>query len=228
MIGGSGFSDLPLYWQVIGVIGGVAFYGRFYVQWIVSELQKRSVFPMLFWYMSAVGSFVLLLFAAVSQSPNGALNHAFNIVVYARNLVLGWGEMGALSRARYYVTHAVIVAVVLLAVTLLVYTWGKEIHVTKAAPSSVLWLNWTLIGLGGLGSALFACRFLLQWLVSEASKKSVVPLAFWYLSIAASLLQLVPFLYRQEWVFAFGLLANLPVYARNLWLMHHHKEVAPE
>ena len=44
---------------------------------------------------------------------------------------------------------------------------------------NVIWL-----GVGFLGQALFSARFLVQWLSSERQKRSVVPLAFWYFSLA--------------------------------------------
>ena len=42
----------------------------------------------------------------------------------------------------------------------------------------VLWLT-----VGFLGQALFTARFLVQWLVSEKNGKSIVPAAFWWLSL---------------------------------------------
>ena len=41
---------------------------------------------------------------------------------------------------------------------------------------------WLVIGFAGQG--LFSMRFIVQWLKSEREKKSVVPLAFWYFSLA--------------------------------------------
>ncbi len=40
---------------------------------------------------------------------------------------------------------------------------------------------WLLVGL--LGQAIFSARFIVQWLVSEKEKKSIIPVAFWYLSL---------------------------------------------
>ena len=41
---------------------------------------------------------------------------------------------------------------------------------------------WTAIGFGG--QAVFGVRFLIQWWYSEKAGHSVIPLAFWYASIA--------------------------------------------
>ena len=40
------------------------------------------------------------------------------------------------------------------------------------------------IAVGFLGQALFFGRFFVQWIASERSKQSVIPRAFWYLSLA--------------------------------------------
>ena len=43
---------------------------------------------------------------------------------------------------------------------------------------------WILLGLAG--QAAFFSRFLVQWIASERMGKSVVPIAFWYLSLIGS------------------------------------------
>ena len=82
----------------LGWAGAVIFFSRFYVQWIYSEIKKRSAMPVAFWYMSTAGSLMLFAFAVLSSSPLGALGHCFNLVVYARNLIHIWREKGRLSR----------------------------------------------------------------------------------------------------------------------------------
>ena len=75
---------------------------------------------------------------------------------------------------------------------------------------------WVSVGL--FGQFLFSCRWLVQWLTSERMQKSVIPLAFWYLSIAGSLTLLSYALYREDPVFILGHVANSVVYVRNLHL----------
>lgn len=76
---------------------------------------------------------------------------------------------------------------------------------------------WLLIGLGG--QALFASRFLVQWLVSERLKRSVVPVAFWYLSLGGSALLLSYAISQRDPVFILGQSTGMFVYLRNLWLI---------
>ena len=84
-------------WESAGILGAVIFFGRFYLQWIVSEREKRSVVPLAFWYMSTVGSLLLLAYGVRRGSAVGVLSYSFNIVVYARNLIHIWRERGQLT-----------------------------------------------------------------------------------------------------------------------------------
>ncbi len=79
---------------------------------------------------------------------------------------------------------------------------------------------WLAIGL--LGQALFSARFIIQWLYSEKVKRSVVPVAFWYFSLAGGLVLTTYAVYRQDPVFIIGQGAGLFVYFRNLMLIRKH------
>lgn len=75
------------------------------------------------------------------------------------------------------------------------------------------------LALGFLGQACFASRFLVQWLVSERAGRSVVPRAFWYLSVAGGSIVLCYAIWRRDPVFIVGQSAGLLVYLRNLILL---------
>lgn len=196
----------------LGLLGWVLFYGRFYVQWLASEIQGKSVFPMAFWYLSASGSILLFTFGVFSHSRIGTMSHCFNLVIYARNLTHLWREAGALSRGRAWAVHALAGFIVLLAVLFLGITWA---HSTEGFEKrTLIW-----IGVGILGQGLFALRFLIQWIVTEYKRRSVVPVSFWPLSIAATILLSASHFQQEEWLYAIGLVATLPIYFRNLWLI---------
>jgi lipid-A-disaccharide synthase-like uncharacterized protein len=75
-------------WILLGLAGQVVFSLRFLVQWIVSEREGRSVVPEAFWYLSIVGSMLLLVYALWRRDLVFTLGQSFGFVVYARNLVL--------------------------------------------------------------------------------------------------------------------------------------------
>ncbi|MBM3317645.1 MAG: lipid-A-disaccharide synthase N-terminal domain-containing protein [Candidatus Eisenbacteria bacterium] len=77
---------------------------------------------------------------------------------------------------------------------------------------------WLAAGL--LAQALFAARFLVQWIASERARESVVPVAFWYLSLAGGAMLLAYAVHRRDPVFILGQSMGLFVYGRNLLLIH--------
>jgi lipid-A-disaccharide synthase-like uncharacterized protein len=78
-----------------------------------------------------------------------------------------------------------------------------------------LW--WLIVGFGGQG--LFMLRFVIQWLHSERAHRSVIPVSFWYFSVAGALVLLVYAAHRQDPVFIAGQLLGVAIYVRNLFLI---------
>ncbi len=89
--------------------------------------------------------------------------------------------------------------------------------------SSPIGFAWVAMGL--LGQVLFTGRMLLQWLVSERSKRSVVPVGFWWLSLVGASMLLVYFVWRRDIVGVLGQCAGWVVYGRNLWLIHRERRL---
>ena len=83
-------------------------------------------------------------------------------------------------------------------------------------------MAWLVFGL--VGNAIFFSRFLIQWLASEKAGKSVVPTAFWYLSIAGSVVLLIYALHKRDPVFVLAYLPNAFVYLRNLQLIKKNEQ----
>ena len=77
--------------------------------------------------------------------------------------------------------------------------------------------------LGFLGQGMFFMRFLWQWLVSEKKGKSIIPIQFWYFSLAGSSLILIYALYRKDPVFILGQSLGMFIYSRNLYLIYKEK-----
>ena len=75
-----------------------------------------------------------------------------------------------------------------------------------------------IVGLAG--QVIFGSRFFVQWFASEKAKRSVIPVAFWYISVIGGLLTLVYAVYIQEPVFILSQLGGLVIYGRNLMLIH--------
>ncbi|HAE37026.1 MAG TPA: lipid A biosynthesis protein [Candidatus Riflebacteria bacterium] len=80
---------------------------------------------------------------------------------------------------------------------------------------------WLIIGL--VGQVMFSMRFILQWIASEKHKKSVIPISFWYFSIAGSILLLAYSIHRRDPVFILGQSLGCVIYFRNLVLIDRDK-----
>ena len=85
---------------------------------------------------------------------------------------------------------------------------------------------WKILGL--FGQALFASRFIIQWMVSEIERRSVIPVAFWYCSMGGGIILLAYAIHREEPVFIAGQGLCLIVYIRNLRLIHRERKSAKQ
>lgn len=76
---------------------------------------------------------------------------------------------------------------------------------------------WLAFGLAA--QLLFTARFLVQWLASERAGASIVPMAFWVLSIAGGMMLLVYGLVRREPIIILGQAMAVFIYLRNIMLI---------
>lgn len=93
-----------------------------------------------------------------------------------------------------------------------------EVLLNVSSPAGFLWVT-----LGFLGQILFTGRMLVQWFVSEREKRSVVPTAFWWMSLVGASMLLVYFVWRKEPIGVLGQATGWFVYVRNLWMIHKAK-----
>ncbi len=75
-------------WFVIGMVGQFVFAGRFIVQWISSEREKKVVIPVAFWWLSITGGIITFAYAAHREDPVFMLAQAGGLLMYLRNLVI--------------------------------------------------------------------------------------------------------------------------------------------
>jgi lipid-A-disaccharide synthase-like uncharacterized protein len=86
-----------------------------------------------------------------------------------------------------------------------------------------MWLT-----VGFLGQMIFTARFLVQWIASERKHTSVVPVAFWWLSLAGGSALLSYAIFRRDPVIIAGQAMGIFVYMRNLMLMNTARHRARE
>lgn len=88
------------------------------------------------------------------------------------------------------------------------------------------WTGVAWVGLGLGGQLAFTARMLVQWLSSERAKRSVVPVSFWWMSLAGATMLILYFIWRKDVVGVIGQSTGWIIYIRNLWLLSRHR--APE
>jgi len=76
-------------WKAIGWLGNAVFFSRFFVQWYATEKLKRVVVPTAFWWLSLLGSLLLLSYAIFYRADSVfVFAYAFTWIPYIRNLVI--------------------------------------------------------------------------------------------------------------------------------------------
>ena len=74
--------------------------------------------------------------------------------------------------------------------------------------------------IGFTGQAVFASRFIVQWIYSERIGESKIPIIFWYLSIFGGFGLLTYAIFRQDPVIILGQSFGIIIYLRNLILIY--------
>ena len=75
-------------WATVALVGQFFFAGRFILQWLVSEYKRKSHMPVMFWYMSILGSLMLFAYSIHIKNPIFMLSFSLNTLIYIRNLHL--------------------------------------------------------------------------------------------------------------------------------------------
>ncbi|MCB9991566.1 MAG: lipid-A-disaccharide synthase N-terminal domain-containing protein [Rhodospirillales bacterium] len=78
--------DMNVMWLIIGFVGQGLFFMRFFVQWLASEKEGRSVIPNAFWYFSLAGGVTLFAYAVWRQDPVFIIGQTTGVLIYSRNL----------------------------------------------------------------------------------------------------------------------------------------------
>jgi lipid-A-disaccharide synthase-like uncharacterized protein len=99
-------------------------------------------------------------------------------------------------------------------------TEAVSAYFTTLGTRDLLW-----IAIGFAGQFLFMMRFLWQWIQSERQQRSIIPIAFWYFSLAGGVTLFAYAVHRLDPVFIAGQSLGLTVYTRNLLLIRREKQI---
>ena len=79
-------------------------------------------------------------------------------------------------------------------------------------------IAWVVLGLGG--QVMFTGRMIVQLFASEKTQRSVVPPAFWWMSLIGATMLLIYFAWRKDIVGIIGQSIGWVIYIRNLQLIY--------
>ena len=77
-------------WKAVGWIGNVVFFSRFLVQWWATEKTKKVIIPNSFWWLSLIGSLLLLIYGVHRRDSVFIFAYAFTWIPYIRNLIISY------------------------------------------------------------------------------------------------------------------------------------------
>jgi lipid-A-disaccharide synthase-like uncharacterized protein len=86
--------NISLWLLVLGIVAQLVFTFRFVYQWLFSEKRKESHLPLGFWYISILGSLMILFYAIMRRDPVLFLGHTGSMIMYLRNVLLHFNGKG--------------------------------------------------------------------------------------------------------------------------------------
>ena len=195
----------------VGFLAQLLFSARQLTQWISSERAGKILSPLLFWQLSIVASFLLMIYGILRHDLAIILGQLATYGIYLRNLHYHgfWKKIPPIARTMALIFPVVAVGWLLLGETHSVL----KVIANEAIPA---WLMFW----GIAGQLVFTFRFVYQWLYSERRHESLLPIGFWAISITGSAMVLSYAVIRRDPVLLVGQSFGLFVYSRNvlLWL----------
>jgi len=76
------------FWKVVGWLGNAVFFSRFFVQWLATEKRQQVVVPAAFWWLSLIGSLLLLAYGLSRRDSVFIFAYLFTWIPYIRNLII--------------------------------------------------------------------------------------------------------------------------------------------
>lgn len=216
--------DWRIFLYPLGFIPNIAFGLRFLLQWLQSEKKGESTVSPLFWYLSIIGNILFMIHAFIQVQYPICLIQGCNAILSWRNLGLFHGGAEKFSKKGVIALLFAFTGLITSAFVLGGHDHWMRIPTapwqsSENAPISLLWHLF-----GSLGFFFFASRFWLQWWMAEKAKKSYLPEAFWWVSLAGSLIIIAYSLKIHDSVNLIAPALGLIPYLRNLMLIRKRQD----
>ncbi len=193
----------------IGFLAQILFSGRLLVQWILSEKSRRVVTPSLFWKLSLFASFLLFVYGYLRDDFAIMLGQSLTYFIYIRNLQL----QGEWQKSPKWFQ----IFLLIFPVFIVIYSYNNGEYDLQQLFNNEDIPFWLLL-LGIFSQILFTFRFVYQWMYSEKTKTSQLPVGFWRMSVLGASLILTYAIFRKDPVLFVGHIAGLIIYIRNIFI----------
>lgn len=198
-------------WLLLGVgfLAQGLFSARFLIQLVKSEKAGEVLSPVIFWQLSLIASFLLMVYGTFRQDAVIVGGQVVGYYIYIRNLQIqnSWKIFNPILRVLFIVLPFVFFTY------LIFFNFLNPSQLFDNPEISSLMLTW-----GGLGQVIFTSRFVVQWYQSEKTKTSHFPMAFWYISMLGALMIATYAIFRNDAVLFIGQAFGILVYGRNIMI----------
>lgn len=199
----------------IGFLSQILFSARLLVQWISSEKAGRVLSPLLFWQFSILASFLMMIYGILRKDPAIIFGQSITYGVYIRNLHFQgfWNKLPGPVR---------ITAILFPLFAIIWLSIGHNYNFRAIVTNEDI--PFLLMIWGVTSQFIFTFRFIFQWIYMEKRKESLLPIGFWLISFAGSMMVLSYAIIRKDPVLFIGQIFGFVVYSRNILLWMKHKK----
>ncbi len=205
--------DSPLWIYLLGLSAQIFYVGRVLVQWYASEKAHRVESPGLFWIMSIIGSMILFVYGYLRKDASIIFGECLSYYIYMWNI----SAKGLYKKVPkvLIVLQALFPLIVIAAIFRSIDFTGTFLH-NGQMPAALLCF-------GMLGQFVYKMRFVYQLVYSYRHGESSLPLGYWLMAVAGSLMIIIYGLIRHDWVLVIGQFGIVPS-LRNIMIYFSAKQ----
>ena len=208
--------DNLVYLYSLGFIAQFFFSARVIIQWFYTEKKARVITPTIYWILSLTASFLFFMYGYFRDDFAIMFGQFIGYYIYIRNLQLQnkWNNFNFTIRQ---------ILILLPIVVCIERAWNSNFFDFDSLfynPDIPQWLLY----LGVVSQITFTFRYIYQWMSSEISKKSHLPLGFWTISILGAILIIIYSVFRKDPVLFFSHIAGIFMYSRNIYFIYLNKD----
>jgi len=197
----------PYLVYAIGFTAQILFSARLLVQWFKSEKAGKVLSPILFWQLSILASFLLIIYGILRKDLVIIAGQAISYCIYIRNLHFhgSWGRIPLPFR---------LFAIIFPFAALILLSLGQDYNFQNILFNEEI--SMPLLIWGAAGQIIFTFRFIYQWIRMEKARESILPKGFWVISIIGSFMVMSYGVFRHDPVLILGQMFGFVVYGRNI------------